>query len=186
LKVSPSGRLNISIDGAFKEERGQGGIGVVVRNENGECIVALACHFPLSGPSLHMEAEACHAGLRVAIYFGWMDIKIESDCAALISDLSFDRENYSEVGRIINDCHSYRRTINSCQVSYVYREANEVANRLAHLASCSFFNEFWVDETHVIIQDVLLEDLCNSTRGLGAMSPSIYNSSSSNNISVIQ
>ena len=179
-KVPPSGRLKINIDGAFKAESGQGGIGVVVRNENGECIAALARHFPFSGSALHMEAEACRAGLLIAIYFGWVDVEIESDCSVLISGLSSDREDYSDVGRIIHDCHSYIRTINTCRVSHIYREANGVANRLAHLASCSFLDEFWVDETPVSIQDVLYEDLCNSTRGLGAMSPSMYNPNSSN------
>jgi hypothetical protein len=118
----------------------QGGIGVVVRNENGECIVALARHFPFSGSAFHMEAEACRAGLLIAIYFGWVDVEIESDCVVLISGLFSDKEDYLEVGGIINDCHSYRKAINSYGVSHIYCEANGVANKLAHLTSCYFLD----------------------------------------------
>ena len=87
-----------------------------------------------------MEAEACRAGLPNAKYFGWVDVEIESDCAILICGLSYDREDYSEVGGIINDCHSYRKAINSYGVGHIYCEANGVANRLAHLTSCYFLD----------------------------------------------
>ncbi|XP_040361695.1 endo-1,3;1,4-beta-D-glucanase [Rosa chinensis] len=41
---------------------------------------------------------------------------------------------------------------------HVDREANGVAHRLAHLASTSSSDEFWVEETPDIIHDVLIED----------------------------
>lgn len=47
--------------------------------------------------------------------------------------------------------------------------------RLASLACSSLIDELWIDETHVIIQDVLYENKCNCHRGLGTMSPSMAN-----------
>lgn len=44
---------------AFNMALGQGGIGVVVRNNAGQCVAALARHFPYASSALHMEAEAC-------------------------------------------------------------------------------------------------------------------------------
>lgn len=62
--------------------------------------------------------------------------------------------------------------------SDVYCEANG-----AHLASSSDLDILRVNETHVIIHNVLYEDLCNSMRGVSFLAPSVYNSSSINNIS---
>lgn len=56
-----------------------------------------------------------------------------------------------------------------------FREANSVALRLAHIASCSDINKLWLDENSSIIEDVFFEDASNSTRGSGIMSPSLYN-----------
>lgn len=57
------------------------------------------------------------------------------------------------------------------------REVNGVAYRLAHIDS-----SIMLDETLAIIQDVLYEDLCNCSRGIGFMSPSRQSSSFVNNI----
>lgn len=61
---------------------------------------------------------------------------------------------------------------NSITIRHVYRETNGVANRLAHIASCSWIDDFWLDETLFIIKNVLYEDLCSCGRGSGSMSPS--------------
>ena len=42
---------------------------------------------------------------------------------------------------------------------------------MAHLASHSFFDDFEIDETPSIIEDVLYEDHYNCNRGLGITSP---------------
>lgn len=46
--------------------------------------------------------------------------------------------------------------VHSLQVKHVYFEANCVAHRLAHIASCSSIDDFWIDETSSIIEDVLM------------------------------
>lgn len=51
----------------------------------------------------------------------------------------------------------------------VFREANGVIHRLAHLVSFSMEDFVSVDETLVMTQDVLFED-CNVTRNLVSLS----------------
>ncbi|XP_024199980.1 uncharacterized protein LOC112203217 [Rosa chinensis] len=69
-KNPPSGRLKINVDGAFRAEDGSGGIGVVVRNETGMGIAALAKPFLHAHSILNMETEACRAGLLLGIHQG--------------------------------------------------------------------------------------------------------------------
>lgn len=64
----PSGKIKINVNGTFQSENDQGGIGVIVRNENGVCMVALSRHIPYANSAIHMEAEACRAGLLIAIH----------------------------------------------------------------------------------------------------------------------
>lgn len=46
-RFPPSGSLKINIDGAFSSKLRQGGVGVVVRNECGQCIATFARLFLL-------------------------------------------------------------------------------------------------------------------------------------------
>ena len=115
--------------------------------------------------ALHAEAEACRACLIFALQHGWDDIILESDCSMLVAALKGSEDNLSNMGCIIGDCKSYLRAFSSIDICHIFREANGVAHRLAHIASSSFTNEFWLEETPSIIEDVLLDDVCNRTRG---------------------
>ncbi|PRQ31856.1 putative ribonuclease H-like domain-containing protein [Rosa chinensis] len=175
----PSGRLKININGAFRVNDGCGGIGVVVRDHEGKGIAAMARPFLHAHSALSMEAEACRAGLLLGIHQGWADIDIESDSTTLIAALKSEEENLSEVSRILDDCKEYFSSFRSVRILHTYREANGVADRLAHLASVVTIDDVWLDETPAIIQDVLYEDYCHCfsvARGSGFMSPPMQNS----------
>ena len=113
---------------------------MVVRNENGECIAALSSHFSHISSALHMEAEACRAGLLIAIHQGWDAVELESDCATIISSLANNLVDLSVVGRIIDDCHMYKAEVTSFQVRHIYRETNGVTHHLAYRVSFSFLD----------------------------------------------
>ena len=171
----PSGRLKINVDGSFRVGEEQGGIGVVVRDEKGQCIAALSRSLSHVSSALHAEAEACRAGLLLATYQGWDDLIIETDCAMVATAIASSSDDYSQIGRIVGDCQGFLNSFNSIEVRHVYREANRVAHRLACVASFYSLDVFCLGETPSIIEDVLLEDCCNFTRGIGFTSPSRYN-----------
>ncbi|KAL6186127.1 hypothetical protein ACLB2K_042248 [Fragaria x ananassa] len=177
----PSGRLKLNIDGAYLEDGRKGVIGVVVRNEYGNCVAALSRHVLYASSAMHMEAEALRASLLIAIHQGWDEVEIEGDCAIVMKALATTDGDVIEVSSILSDCRHYMETFRLILLRHIYREANGVAHRLAHLARSSSLYEFWVDETPDIIQDVLMEDGCNISRGLGNMSPSLYDLSLANN-----
>ncbi|XP_024179050.1 uncharacterized protein LOC112185076 [Rosa chinensis] len=137
----PSGRLKVNVDGSYRADHGDGGVGVMMRDENGMCLSALVRYFPHASSALHMEAEACRAGLLLAIHQDMNVIDIESDCSLVVTTLQREVEDRSDIGRIIDDCKSYLTYFHSIQVSYIFREANGVANRLAHVASFNMFQQ---------------------------------------------
>lgn len=86
----------LNVDGAFQPNSQRGGVGVV-RDENGICIAAFARSFSPVLSALHMEAEACRAGLLIAVHQGWSDIELESDCSLVIAALASSNKDYSSV-----------------------------------------------------------------------------------------
>ncbi|KAM5577920.1 hypothetical protein ABKV19_008311, partial [Rosa sericea] len=95
-KCPPRGRLKINIDGAYRADSGEGGIGVVVRDDLGTGIAAIARPFLHAHSAINMEAEACRAGLLLGIHQGWTEVEIESDSALLIAALQNEEKNFSE------------------------------------------------------------------------------------------
>ena len=136
----------------------------MVRDGSGNCVAAFARHIPYALSAFQIEVEACRAGLFIAIQQGWDELELESDCAVLISALNSSSVDRSEFGRIVDDCKGYLNGFNSFRVRHIYREANCVAHRLAHIASLSNIDELWLEETPSIIEDVLYEDYCNCGR----------------------
>ncbi|XP_062028933.1 uncharacterized protein LOC133744926 [Rosa rugosa] len=159
----PRGRLKINVDGAYKSNAGSGGIGVVVRDDMGIFRGAWSRKIPYMCSAFHGEAEACRAGLLMAIHQGWKQVELETDCAILVTALNQQMEDNSEVSRILDDCKNYLHDFDWIRVRHVYREANSVANRLAHFASLDHVVDLCLDEAPAFIQDVLYEDNCNAT-----------------------
>jgi ribonuclease HI len=166
--------LKINVDGAFHPDSHTGGIGVIVRDGEGFCVAAFHRSITHGMSATHVEAEACRAGLLIAIQQGWDDVILETDCATMAAALAKPDDDLSEIGRIIGDCKDYMLAFTSLSIRHVYREANRVAHRLAHVASFSSVDELWIDDTPSIIEDVIYEDV-SRTRGIGFMSPSMYN-----------
>lgn len=80
------------------------------------------------------------------------------DCAALVAALGSSVPDFSEFGWLQKIIEI---TWELLVAAHVYFEANCVAHRLAHIASCSSINNFWIDETSSIIEDVLMRTCVN-------------------------
>lgn len=174
-ELPPRGRLKMNIDGAFRYDLNLGGIGVIVRDEKGRCMAALYRTIKHVSSAIFVEAEAFRAGMLLALHQGWNNLILESDCATLVTAVNTLGEDYSDIGPIIGDCKDYMLAITSLNVRHIYREANCVAHRLAHVASFSIVDDCWIDNTPSIIEDVIYEDIHPPTRGL-VLSPPRCNS----------
>ncbi|KAK9929716.1 hypothetical protein M0R45_026803 [Rubus argutus] len=176
-EAPPRGRLKINVDGAFRADLNAGGIGVIIRNDHGHCLAVLHRSINHASSAFQVEVEACRAGLLFALQKGLNDFILETDCAALTNALNSLEDDLSDMGHIIGDCKYYMLAFTSLTVRHIYREANGVANRLAQVASFSSVNEIWIGNTPSFIEDVIYEDFCPSSRGIGTKSPSMYNHS---------
>ncbi|XP_062005841.1 uncharacterized protein LOC133723022 [Rosa rugosa] len=104
----PRGRLKINIDGAYKADTNVGGIGVIVRDDLGIGIAAIARPFQRAHSTINMEAEACRADILLGIHQDWTNVVIESDSALLIAALQSREVNFSEIGVMIHGLYCSR------------------------------------------------------------------------------
>ncbi|XP_024172036.1 uncharacterized protein LOC112178052 [Rosa chinensis] len=153
----PSGRLKVNVGGSYRADHGDGGVGVVIHDAYGVCVPALARYFPHASSALHMEAEACRAGLLLAFHQNMTALEMESDCSLVVAALQQKVEDRSEIGRIMDDCKSYLTSFHPFQVRHIFREANGAANRLVHLASFNLLSDVWYKTDYRALFEISLE-----------------------------
>ena len=89
-----SGQVKINTDGAFSEDSGEAGIGVVIQNHLGQVILSSWKYIDVAGSAEQVEALACREGLALAAEWVPLPAIVESDCA---SDQVPGLSRYSEI-----------------------------------------------------------------------------------------
>ncbi|PRQ44148.1 putative ribonuclease H-like domain-containing protein [Rosa chinensis] len=74
----PSGFIKLNSDGSWISTSGEGGIGVIARNEHGQLMGGTAKSVTTS-TALQVELQAISDGLSLAISNGWSNVEVESD-----------------------------------------------------------------------------------------------------------
>lgn len=92
------GRVKLNVDGSFSATDSNGGLGMIIRDENGSIIVS-ACKFLSSCCSpLYAELEACREDIAMALEWSLAPCTIEMDCEEavhMIKEEGIDRSVFS-------------------------------------------------------------------------------------------
>ena len=81
------GLYKVNVDGALFNVDNIVGLGVVIRNEQGQVMVSLSERLPLPSSVIEVEALAAQRGLQLAAETGFKNIVLESDSRILITAL---------------------------------------------------------------------------------------------------
>ena len=83
----PPGQYKVNSDGAVFASQRKVGLGVMIRDSNGNVIVALSS--PMVGPlgALETEAKAMEVGLHFAFDIGIRDVVVECDALAVFNEI---------------------------------------------------------------------------------------------------
>ena len=91
------GWAKINIDGAFVEQIGEAGVGILARDHSGSvCFSAWRVLFHCSSP-VEAEVHACVEGLRLPSQWIQMPVIIESDCSWVVHVFNTSKEDRSEI-----------------------------------------------------------------------------------------
>ena len=127
----------VNFDGAIFDDLRAVGIGVVVRNEHGEVVAALAEQIPTPDSIFTLETLAARRVVLFARDIGLHHVVFEGDSESSIHAISNRLLLHSSCGHIIHDILLFSRSFQSFSFSHVCRQGNALADALAKRARLS-------------------------------------------------
>jgi hypothetical protein len=124
------------VDAAIFSKFRKVGVGILIRNHTGDCLVA--CTEPLKGVVSPEIAESW--ALRCAVSLvrdeGLTSVMFASDCLSLIQRINSSTNDRSEVGAVVADIKRLTTSFSYVSFRHVRRSLNVAAHILAR--SCEF------------------------------------------------
>ena len=108
----PSPFLKINFDGTVFKDKGEAGIGVVVRDSHGMVIASLAEKIQLPSSLDEVEALAAVRAVTLAVNLNLLSFIVEGDSEVVISALRKEEESFSSFGHLISSIKHY------CEIYY--------------------------------------------------------------------
>jgi ribonuclease HI len=122
------------------------GIGVVVRDHQGEIMAALRRRVTCSPEPVQAESVGALAAAEFSRDLGLQDLILEGDSISVVNALRSSSPNWSPYGQIIEDARGVLFSRRSWEVMHVKRDANMAAHTLAKDALLKPQEEVWIEE----------------------------------------
>jgi ribonuclease HI len=127
--------VKLNVDGSFCGASSTGGIGMVLRDDDGSIIVS-ACRFLQSCQNpLEAELEACRHAISLALEWSALPCIVEMDCLEAVKMIKVYGLDRSPHTTIIHEIKLLMSSGPSIDISYNSREQNNVSHVLANHAS---------------------------------------------------
>ena len=152
------GRYKVNFDGAVFENSGEAGIGVIIRNCNGEPMAALCQRIPYPHSVIAVEASAAKAATQLAIDVGIIEVEIEGDSLSVVTALLDPSPCLALFGQLIEDTKQLAQSLHFACFQHVKRAGNSVAHALAKKARNSKSLEIWLEFVPPDIFPILCKD----------------------------
>ncbi|XP_052142051.1 uncharacterized protein LOC127761763 [Oryza glaberrima] len=153
----PAGVFLINIDAAVFQAERQMGVGVVIRDQHGNCLLAANTRF--MGITDPETAEAC--AIRHALWLakeeGFHNVIVACDCLSVIQKLNSPGRDRSKIGCLVEDIKKLGVEFISVSIIHVSRCSNVAAHTLARCSEPSVCNVYH-NETPDCIREMLLSD----------------------------
>ncbi|XP_074265059.1 uncharacterized protein LOC141587475 [Silene latifolia] len=153
----PEGWWKINVDAATFDEQGCG-MGVVIRDHNGEVGRAAVKQVRTQWSVEIIEAKAALLGVNMAIQMGVTKVIIESDCLQLVNALKKNEVQSNYFGNVVSEVLSLLNSFISFSFSFVKREGNYAAHGMAHYTPLDFSTRIWVDMCPDTIGGIVASD----------------------------
>ena len=137
--------VKVNFDGAIFEDLRAAGIGVAIRNEHGEVVVALAEQILIPDFVFTLETLAARHAVLFAQELGLRHVVFEGDSESSIHAISNRLLLHSSCGHIIHDILLFSQSFQSFSFSHVCREGNALADALAKRARLSSPLLVWME-----------------------------------------
>ena len=153
----------MNVDGAVFKAQTAVGVGVLIRDCNGQVIAALSKRINAPLGPLETEAKAFEAGVQFARDIGVQDIIIEGDSLTVVNALCGNTSPPSSVAAVIAGIKVLSGFVRQVDYSHVRRQCNRPAHQLAKHATgrlgllILLFG--WIEENPCFIEQSLHHDI---------------------------
>jgi ribonuclease HI len=132
--IAPTeGELKANVDAAWDSMTRRGGIGVVVRDHQGNPVLTDWRFMPGCAGAEDLEALACLEGLKHLIALKGRSSVLESDCLRAVQVLTCNNMDKSNSWCIYSEIRELLKVFFTIRIGKVDRESNSVAHSLAQL-----------------------------------------------------
>jgi hypothetical protein len=151
----PFGCYKLNWDVALDFQNKLMGIGVVVRDHQGEIMAALRRRVTCSPAPIQAESAGALAAAEFSRDLGLQDLILEGDSISVVNALRSSNPNWSPHGQIIEDACGILFSRRSWEVLHVKRGANMAAHTLAKDALLKPQEEVWIEECPTCIFSII-------------------------------
>jgi ribonuclease HI len=138
------------------------GIGMIVRNEKGEFVAAMAKVLPSINDPTVAEALAAWHAVNLCVEKGFHKIVLEGLSLVVVSALNKPLPTWSSYGQLIEDIKVKPKCLQQVEIIHVNRAANLAAHSLAKFAISQLLDELWMEECPSYIQSIVLAEQVSS------------------------
>ncbi|KAF5445494.1 hypothetical protein F2P56_034541 [Juglans regia] len=154
----PPGFLKLNVDGVMFADVGKAGIGVILRNKEGQVVMAAIKKEDMADEPATIELIAWLRGLQLCLPLGISKLVVEFDCLLLVQELQESHEFSSTNGNLLKDVRDLMKHFNELHIKHVYREGNGVAHSLARFAWNVVDIQMWWDYVPAFVNHALWFD----------------------------
>lgn len=126
----PKGVFKVNFDAALFENIGSAGIGVAIRDIEGEIITTLSQRIPLPFSVDMAEAMAACRALLFAQELSLSKVMMEGDCLRVVSALNSSVNCNTLYGNVVEETRRQACQIHFCRFIHLCRGGNKLAHAL--------------------------------------------------------
>ena len=153
----PENSLKINFDGALFKDINKAGLGVIIRDNQGQVLASLSEQVQLSCSSDLVEAIAAARAIALAHDLSLSNYILEGDSDKVITALKRNDDSLSEFGHILASAKSLT-DVNCITFSHTRRIGNAVAHNLAKHARHVIGIKVWMEDVPSHLHSVLCAD----------------------------
>ncbi|XP_075669695.1 uncharacterized protein LOC142639391 [Castanea sativa] len=127
------------------------GIGVVIKNDEGQIMGAMSKKLDQPLGALEVEAKAVEEGVLLAKDLGLRHIIIEGDALTVMAALSGHTSPPSSIQHIIAGAQLWASSFSAWKSTHVRRNCNQAAHLMARNAKSIFECIIWVEDTPLLL-----------------------------------
>jgi ribonuclease HI len=152
------GWFKANADGAFSATDGQGGGGVILRDDEGVPIEVASFFFMQVTEPERAELLPCRQAVRVSKEYDVRKLVLESDCAGAVNKLRAQDLDRSVHGPLVEEIKTLLREFEDVVICQVRQSGNEVAHRLAKEGCKNKCNSSWSGTFPDCVLDLLARE----------------------------